>query len=850
MHEPIEERDALWSEFLAQWPIERLQTMAPEEYSKAGDKDCLTYWLEKRTEALGSIWGGSAFKFGIYGRKDQTPKTGTDGVQYGTEYAWATKYGASAQQAFETVRALVVAVAQAARSGDLKIVEAADMGNVTKWKIAFLYQDRQAPQILNIYKAAHLQKLADAGQEKPMSELHQQLIAQRGDQHLLAYGDALWHTIEAAAQAQLTFKATQEQLQAASFMPIQAPVEKIAGYRCGSGAEIAVALNNTLPVTLYLSAGAWLATVSAVLRSIDEFGPDKPRTGALGTNAPTLGPGHAIVKVRVPTAAVLEQLLEAYDAPTGETLLPATQAATVVAPAQAPLNQIFYGPPGTGKTHRTVDEAVRIIDPEFHAAHLHDRPMLKQRYDSLVEQQRVRFVTFHQSFAYEDFVEGLRPVPGGDGGMPQYEVADGIFKSICLDAGPRVTASAPAPSGLESRTVWKMSLGNTQSDEANIFDECIDQGYALLGYGKNVDFSGVQSLGDISAAYRAAGHDPDQMNTYAVTSVALFVLKLQRGDLLIVTEGNAKFRAIGEVTGDYEYAPRDEEDGFDQGFAQRRAVKWLRVYSPALPYGELMKKLFVQRTLYRIGPDSLDRARLEALLTDDPHPAETSAAEMPRVLVIDEINRGNVSRVFGELITLLEPSKRTGGPEALQVTLPYSKLDFGVPTNIHLIGTMNTADRSLATLDIALRRRFSFIEVRPRPELLDSVVIEEKIALGDLLRALNDRIELLLDRDHCIGHAYFLGIRHGAQLSALADVFRWQILPLLQEYFFEDWSRIRLVLNDHRKPSSQHQFLVRPDKSMESLLGATEAGMREDKRWVLNVGAFNFADSYVGTIGA
>ncbi len=206
--------------------------------------------------------------------------------------------------------------------------------------------------------------------------------------------------------------------------------------------------------------------------------------------------------------------------------------------------------------------------------------------------------------------------------------------------------------------------------------------------------------------------------------------------------------------------------------------------------------------------------------------------------------------MFGELITLIEASKRKGEPEALEVTLPYSKDPFSVPSNIYLIGTMNTADRSLTGLDIALRRRFSFIEVPPRPELLKGVVIEEKIDLGELLSALNDRIELLLDRDHCIGHACFLQLKNSSPLSELSEVFRRQVIPLLQEYFFEDWGRIRLVLNDHRKKDRpEHCFLVRPKKSVEALIGAEDMGMREDKRWVLNDSAFNFADSYVETIG-
>jgi 5-methylcytosine-specific restriction enzyme B len=130
----------------------------------------------------------------------------------------------------------------------------------------------------------------------------------------------------------------------------------------------------------------------------------------------------------------------------------------------------------------------------------------------------------------------------------------------------------------------------------------------------------------------------------------------------------------------------------------------------------------------------------------------------PYVLIIDEINRGNISRIFGELITLIEDSKRGGADDALSVTLPYSKKEFSVPKNVYIIGTMNSSDRSLTGLDIALRRRFTFIEMPPKPELLNNIEVEG-LNIGDLLEVMNQRIEVLLDRDHCLGHANFMSFK-------------------------------------------------------------------------------------------
>jgi len=223
------------------------------------------------------------------------------------------------------------------------------------------------------------------------------------------------------------------------------------------------------------------------------------------------------------------------------------------------------------------------------------------------------------------------------------------------------------------------------------------------------------------------------------------------------------------------------------------------------------------------------------------------AGNEPKVLVIDEINRGNIARIFGDLITLIEPSKRAGMPEALEVILPYSKKPFSVPRNLHIVGTMNTADRSLAGLDIALRRRFEFREMPPRPELLDDTYVVD-VCIGDLLRVMNARIEVLLDRDHCLGHAYFMPLVEDASIPRLARIFEKSILPLLQEYFFEDWQRIQWILNDHRKPK-ELQFVQKPEANLDQLFGSDVIVNEQNLRWMINTPAFSQLDAYRGVIG-
>ena len=160
------------------------------------------------------------------------------------------------------------------------------------------------------------------------------------------------------------------------------------------------------------------------------------------------------------------------------------------------------------------------------------------------------------------------------------------------------------------------------------------------------------------------------------------------------------------------------------------------------------------------------------------------------VLIIDEINRGNVSAIFGELITLLEEDKRKGNPEHTEAKLPYSGKEFSVPNNVYIIGTMNTADRSVEALDTALRRRFSFVEMQPNPNHEDLSEVGD-VKLKKLLKTINKRIELLIDKDHQIGHSYFIGIQG---IEDLKRTFKDKIIPLLEEYFYGDFGKIGLVL--------------------------------------------------------
>ena len=501
---------------------------------------------------------------------------------------------------------------------------------------------------------------------------------------------------------------------------------------------------------------------------------------------------------------------------------------------QQPLNRILFGAAGTGKTFHTINHALSIIENKtLESLENEDRTVLKKRFDEYKSQGQIKFVTFHQSFSYEDFVEGIRAETDDKGNL-KYPVKAGVFKEIVELAKGNVQSNIEDEIDLSNKKVWKMSLGKAGIED-DLYRSCLDNNVILLGWGDAVNFSKCENIQFIKSKLAEVNYPKDSEDT-AAGYVNTFKNKIQNGDLVVITDGNLKFRAIAEVTGNYEY---DENQEF--GYHQLRKVNWLKTFSPSLKNEDYFKKIFSQSTVYNL-ENAVDKSKLSALL--QPEAKHSSNLENKYVLIVDEINRGNISRIFGELITLIEDSKREGADEALSVTLPYSKKEFCVPDNVYLIGTMNSSDRSLTGLDIALRRRFTFIEMPPKPELLNDVNVED-VDVQQLLTVINQRIEVLLDRDHCIGHANFMSLKDQPTLKNLADIFKQKIIPQLQEYFFDDWSKINMILNANGmlKAKSVERMTLFPNVDTE-----TDGFYEDQKTWELVDSTFDSIESFAKII--
>ncbi|EPZ1025136.1 McrB family protein [Campylobacter jejuni] len=412
------------------------------------------------------------------------------------------------------------------------------------------------------------------------------------------------------------------------------------------------------------------------------------------------------------------------------------------------LNQILYGPPGTGKTYHTIDKALEILGENLESR---DRDEKKAKFDEYVKDGQIVFTTFHQSYGYEEFVEGIKPIIDNDENSQEvkYDVKDGIFKELCD----------------KSLKNYILSMQNENEIDLDklIFEFANYINQDFLNKGNEFPLENKVSIKKILLNFK------DEYRSFSlggsIKSPQSLTIDIIKRDYLNFK--NKKILSFKDIKPKYD----------SQSDYHGNAIYYFMFYNKLKEFENIQNEKF--------------KIKKEILKS--------------YIIIIDEINRGNVSKIFGELITLIEPSKRIGEKEELKVTLPYSGEKFGVPKNVYIIGTMNTADRSITSLDTALRRRFEFIEMMPDVSKLSMDC--EGINLQELLKAINTRIEYLLDREKTIGHAFFVSVEN---LEDLKKVFQNKIIPLLQEYFYNDYALINAVLN--------HNGMIKEDKKDDKYL--------------------------------
>ncbi len=484
-------------------------------------------------------------------------------------------------------------------------------------------------------------------------------------------------------------------------------------------------------------------------------------------------------------------------------------------------NTILYGPPGTGKTYNTVIYAVAIIeDKPLEEIKSEPYDEVIERYNTYKSEGLIEFTTFHQSYGYEEFIEGIKPrmdQGDGEGSDLEYEICSGLFKSFCEKASQPIARETREDLGLNaSPTVWKVSLNGTGNNPVRT--ECLENGHIRIGWD----------------SYGPSLTDETEYKNKGRVVLNAFINRMKVGDIVLSCFSATTIDAIGVVTGDYEW---HEEYG---SMMRQRNVKWL-VKGIQEDITELNGANMTLASVYKLNISVADVMAI--VLKHSPSSTAVKSGTNNYVFIIDEINRGNISKVFGELITLIEPSKRIGKTEGMTVKLPYSGKLFGVPDNVYLIGTMNTADRSIATIDTALRRRFQFKEMQPDPSVLEGVSVED-ISIKDMLERMNRKISILYDREHTIGHGYFIPLKEDASIEVLASIFENNIIPLLQEYFYDDYEKIRLVLGDTTKEDEAEQFIVARAADYDELFGTTDVGLDDTVFYQINPEAFDNIDAY------
>lgn len=885
----------LKNEFLKEWPLERLEKMAIEEYTNL-EKTSFCYWLEQKTQSIGGIRGGSSYKFGIYKMANNSITKPAKNRTNDSGYAWHLKYGQTKEMAFKTIKEIVVKIARLSLDNDLKSLDNIDLGDAVKWKIAFLYSDFHVINMFN--RKSMTQILFALGVDLPsqalISELNKLILDQKPEnEDFFEYSIRLWNTfsgiIDVDNERIGEFKGWLKNI-----------------YRKHNG----VALSDG-SIYRYINGLKWIVNDIKERKFLDgtsllEFHDSNDledimtsyfelseiiKLNERGNNMYSnsmqrfiefneyeentnknikywlFAPGEkafawdefynnnfmALGWDKLGDLSSYKNKKEIYNSLFKHYGGEGDKKNDVAANFDF-LNEMNIGDIIIVKTARNRLLGYGVVSSDYYFDNTRDdykqcrKVDWKQRGNWTVDHNLVLktltdVTPYGESHGFNKYYEYLM--------SRMLEKEDKL--KINRKIKPCVNQILYGPPGtgktffLKEQLFEKYTLKEESISKEKYFEEVITNltwwqviTLALIENGKSkvsdiLDNRWVATKASLSESknVRATIWGTLQMHTIEESTSVNYK---QRQVPLIFDKTEDKSWELLEVElkerAPEIYKIKDEVDNF-----QVNAAKSIKHYDFVTFHQSFSYEDFIEG-IKPVFPENDEEAsdlgytiedgvfkRLCLRAKNDP--------ENRYAIFIDEINRGNVSAIFGELITLIETDKRSGAKNEMSVKLPYSKMEFSVPSNMDIYGTMNTADRSVEALDTALRRRFEFVEKMPDYKVIDNEEVKG-VKLSKVLKVINKRIELLIDRDHTIGHSYFVGVDTPEKLT---NAFNNKIIPLLQEYFYGDYGKIGLVLGNgfvKEKDNRKLKFSTFKYEGKEDFVTPTYKLIKVDESTVLN----------------
>ncbi|BDB53069.1 AAA family ATPase [Flavobacterium ammonificans] len=830
----------LKASFIQEWPLGRIQNMTLEEYTNL-EKTSFCYWVEALTTDVGSIWGGSAYKFGIFKRRNLESTTLKENLLTDGEYGWAKKYGTTKEIAFQNIKNILLAIIENTQNNTIENIDEIDLGDAYKWKIAFLYGDFN---IINIFKNESLveaaQSLGYTGTSKKFTDLYRFMLPlKQPEQDFFDFTQELWQQTTLANPQRYWLYAPGEnaskweEFYSEGIMALGwGEVGDLKQYK--SRNEIKNAL-----VAAYGGEGDKKNDVSAnddFLNRInigDIIIVKKGRSQILGygqvtsdyyfeeNNSDYNSRRNVDWKLKgiwkVDHSLVLKTLTDitkyAAEDPNYskyyEKLLAIMEGETNKVNYKLDysnyLSSIYSENSGTKTSYiKAIEILSNLLD--YTVFEVNDVLQLKQLYTELIKEQRNKEGKYFHPEAPSYGQNGFYSASIKTYIDFHIKQKGNFMNNSTFKAPLNQILYGPPGTGKTYNSINKaIEIVNPAFDLSQDrilikkeYDRLVAENQILF-----TTFHQSMSYEDFIEGIKPETKDKNVIYD-VVPGLFLEICTTAENNWEDAKEGNSKklsfeqaFLLLKEEWFENEEIKfplkREGNDFTIIGFT-KKSIQFKKASGGTghtLSIGTLKDYYYNKKEIKPTGVGIYYPSILEKLNKYQPKIISEKAVKN-YVIIIDEINRGNVSQIFGELITLIEDSKRLGNDEALEVILPYSKEKFGVPPNLYIIGTMNTADRSVEALDTALRRRFSFEEMPPRYDLKE---LENEVfgyQLKDILKTINKRIVCLLNNDHAIGHSYFLNKNE----ETLMESFYKNIIPLLQEYFFGDYGKMRLVLGD------------------------------------------------------